>query len=542
MNTNKFIILVATSFFFNILPSEIDRNTQLLKAAQAGDLSLVSEALSHGADINIKDKNNYTALYYAAEYGYLELAKLLIDNKSSLTEEIFEFCTPIYWAKLHGNDDIAKLLLDNGAKYDLNILLFLASSKDLPYSLKILEGALKNEFDINLHLGENGITLLQNACFTKNIKAVNLLISLNANVNATADDGGTALHFLLNSDSDYNNKISTEIFHLLINRGADINVLYENINLAFYALICSKFDIFEYLEKNNINANVNVNELFIEAASAGNIKLLEYCFKHFNMNVDEPKDENNSNALHWAAKNGRFKIVEFLINNKADIHLKNNFGNTPLHCAATSNCGETILLLKSLGANLEEENNSGETPTCLLGPYSEPIIAFISVGALFCHPKVQKVIENIRNKLGLNGPINRCLSTAILTDNIKYFKHLIDSNKVNKDDFNRIAIDFIPLHLAIYSKKLEFVQKLLDHNRWISVTNAISCLNFSLRHDLSDSAKLIDAYLLPVRQNLIKLLQGKNPDEQPIACFFKKIPNRVMLYLTEFICGARPKR
>jgi len=42
----------------------------------------------------------------------------------------------------------------------------------------------------------------------------------------------------------------------------------------------------------------------------------------------------NDTPLHLAAENGHFSVVEYLINQKADIIVKGDFDRTPLHHAA----------------------------------------------------------------------------------------------------------------------------------------------------------------------------------------------------------------
>ena len=52
-----------------------------------------------------------------------------------------------------------------------------------------------------------------------------------------------------------------------------------------------------------------------------------------NQNLINQQDSLGYSPLHLAAKFGRFEIAQFLIDMGADIDIKNNFGNTPLHIA-----------------------------------------------------------------------------------------------------------------------------------------------------------------------------------------------------------------
>jgi ankyrin repeat protein len=57
--------------------------------------------------------------------------------------------------------------------------------------------------------------------------------------------------------------------------------------------------------------------------------------------------------------------VKLLIEQGANINLKNSFGATPLCLAALRNSSDIVELLLKAGASATSENNSGETPfTC----------------------------------------------------------------------------------------------------------------------------------------------------------------------------------
>lgn len=63
-------------------------------------------------------------------------------------------------------------------------------------------------------------------------------------------------------------------------------------------------------------------------------------------------DEDGNTALHVAAALNDADLVAFLIINKADIELKNNEGQTPLHVAVQNDAREAAKALVSFGANV----------------------------------------------------------------------------------------------------------------------------------------------------------------------------------------------
>lgn len=88
----------------------------LIMAAQLGDAKLVSELLGKGADINARDKWNWTALFEAAEQGHGETAALLLEAGSEIDTVEFEYdWTPLLAAADRGHGDIVRMLVEKGA-------------------------------------------------------------------------------------------------------------------------------------------------------------------------------------------------------------------------------------------------------------------------------------------------------------------------------------------------------------------------------------------------------------------------------------------
>ncbi len=107
-----------------------DGRTALISAAARGDLEVVKVLLERGADVNVKDKQEYTALFHAIEAMYEDVATVLLDQPN----------------------------LDPSAR------------------------------------GKNGVTALMSYAWRDNKEAVRKLLDRGADVNAQDNDGDTALH------------------------------------------------------------------------------------------------------------------------------------------------------------------------------------------------------------------------------------------------------------------------------------------------------------------------------------------------------------
>ncbi len=71
------------------------------------------------------------------------------------------------------------------------------------------------------------------------------------------------------------------------------------------------------------------------------------------------QDKCGDTLLHKIAEAGNAKIMELLLNKGADVHLKGEINDTPLHRAATPEC---VKLLINRGANIHARTRGGYTP------------------------------------------------------------------------------------------------------------------------------------------------------------------------------------
>ncbi|MGB5866818.1 MAG: ankyrin repeat domain-containing protein [Arcobacteraceae bacterium] len=63
--------------------------TLLMYCAQFGDLTLISLVLSYGAKVNIKDLSGFTALDYAIQKNNLDAVRLLVENGADISDESY---------------------------------------------------------------------------------------------------------------------------------------------------------------------------------------------------------------------------------------------------------------------------------------------------------------------------------------------------------------------------------------------------------------------------------------------------------------------
>ena len=121
----------------------------LCDAVLFNDIDTFQRLINEGVDINEKDYNNLTALWYAVQCVRYEMAKILIEHGADLEVKDKYGNTPlftaVYWYKKDPGGRLIKLLVDAGADVNAenshgNSPLDLARmAGDFPY-LDMLEG------------------------------------------------------------------------------------------------------------------------------------------------------------------------------------------------------------------------------------------------------------------------------------------------------------------------------------------------------------------------------------------------------------------
>lgn len=91
-------------------------NSALFRAAIDGHAATVKLLLDKGANINARDKHDYTALIFAASKGHAEVVKILLERGADLKAKNDVGLTALAAAKLFGQTEVIELLTKAGAK------------------------------------------------------------------------------------------------------------------------------------------------------------------------------------------------------------------------------------------------------------------------------------------------------------------------------------------------------------------------------------------------------------------------------------------
>jgi serine/threonine-protein phosphatase 6 regulatory ankyrin repeat subunit B len=239
----------------------------LMTASGVGNTDIIRTIIDHGADINARDNDGDTALFYAltkqqtaamellitrganvntkgqSGNNLLHIAVVMNDYKSALlllragaevdlANDKGE--TPLMQAVAVGIDDLARLFIEYGADIDAkdddgDSVLFYAASQGQAKTVKMLieHGAKVNSVN---NAGGAALMTAANRYFRD---VVELLLEHGADARICDNEGHGAMYFTAHSSCSL--VPDAEIVMLLLRNGADVNDLYDSgCALAFW--------------------------------------------------------------------------------------------------------------------------------------------------------------------------------------------------------------------------------------------------------------------------------------------------------------------
>ena len=349
------------------------------EAVKLDDANLVRKLLEAGADPDSPNLDNQTALMLASYIGNLVIAEMLIEAGANVNAiETFRGQTVLMWASAENHPDIAELLIDNGADVSVK-----AVYDDWP---RQMTSEPRAQFRPT-----GGLTALLYATRANCYRCAVAIVEAGADINQPNPDGVTPL---LNA---IDNK-SYDIAMYLIDRGAKVDVwdmtgrtpLYLAVDMnSFVPRSFGSFgDVFNPLastERNTtamdivkrlIDMGVDVNHQLtrMRPNGPGRGRFADYDMR------------GGAHALMVAVFTHDYEMIEVLLENGAEVDLRNVFRITPLMYAAgmsgngrgpTGSNGEdiqdraikTINMLLDAGADVNAQVNDSHTFTAKLDTY-----------------------------------------------------------------------------------------------------------------------------------------------------------------------------
>ena len=172
-------------------------------------------------------------------------------------------------------------------------------------------------------------------------------------------DNCSALHYAVCQTSSQK---ATDVVQVLIDAGADINILYDGYSLLHYACEHGALEIVKILVRAGPGVRVNgAKQMFLHAAAEdGYIEIVRYLVSLPDVDVNQETVESCT-ALHRAVMHVEPDVVQVLIDAGADIDTKNNDGRSPLLSACAEGTFDTVKMLVRAGAEVRATDDEGVT-------------------------------------------------------------------------------------------------------------------------------------------------------------------------------------
>ncbi|XP_070570393.1 inversin-like [Ptychodera flava] len=379
-------------------PKLIDGNDQfgrtpLMFAVLADRLDCAEILLKAGAKVDAKDSGGRTSLHWTAHKGHFKCLKLLISKGANCKEKDNEGQTALHLSTRHKNTKCLALLM------------------------KQLELGEVDEQDNAKR------TALHWSASYGNDEAVRMLIKQDSNIGIPDNEGKTPLHWAATAGKD-SSAVNT-VRLLLESAPSVINWQDYEGRTALHLAVADG------------------NEPIVDALTSldkCNVTALDNMFR---------------TPLHWAAVLGHTKIVQLLLNSKADYASTDSNGATPMHYAAQNNFAETVDAFLSRDNVTDEPDLEGRTALMwAAGKGADDVIRTI----LKRYPDI-----NATDKTG-----GTALHAAALSGHAKSVEILMEHNaQVNAEDMMKHT----PLFRACEMGHLEVVKTLMKGGAKVNIVD-----------------------------------------------------------------------
>ena len=396
-----------------------DNQTPLHYAAKNGNYGIAKYLLKNGADINAgfePDDWYWSPIHEAAAHGSTSVIELFVQNDAQIcccygsTEEMLlsaifakekesksEGKTPFYIALSRGNSEAAQIIYKLTPKGDKTkyhntkhisgaivgglcdyITFLIDKSANLPTDIYIPSEAVKDSNLEAIKLAGKHFSLQFRIPELYEIRSPQLISCVLDNcmdIDKKDSQGDSYLHHVVAR----NNSAFVE---LLLNRGADVNVINNNGLTPLYCV--QTYAVAKLLLEHNANMEVKKHNgatpLFY-LAEKGLYEVVELLVQQ-GANTKNISNTGNT-ILHNAVLGGKKVLVQLLCQKGNHSSAPNKIGRTPLHFASRKGFLGITQTLLSWGANIEAFDYNGATPLHTAASYDNLSVVkyLIAMGA-----------------------------------------------------------------------------------------------------------------------------------------------------------------
>ena len=423
-------------------------------------VSIVKSLLNAGAEVNVCSSLEETALYRASKSGHENVVRLLLEAGAE-TSGSTSHC-PLYAACEQGHTQIVDLLLHHGAdpntpstssrRYNYNAIEFLVLGIPVPApsseSLPICCAVEKGHTDI-----------------------VNLLLKGGADVNKQNQSGKsalvTSLEMMISRRSEtpqVSNPLQEKDLKMLksmLSAGGDVNMLSGSSgrNALHIASSFGMCDVVMEMIQHGAHCNHPTSggkSANIDVADTDGNTALHHAVQHY--------DPSAAWSRYSVSGVPSKSVVDILLQNKADVNIVNDSGETPLYAAASREFLDVVTkMLRVYGGNpnIGSPDKSPLVAACL-DRNEKLVFTLLSYGA----------DPNLASKAcDSNSKVIHPLFVAVKNSDIDIVTSLLkagaDVNAVNREGESALLVAAQKLNSSYHSnllrKKISVVRLLLEH-------------------------------------------------------------------------------
>ncbi len=390
LRANPGVIVLALPLLAFARLACADANTDLLDAAEHGDVQRLEAALAGGASVDASDEHGITALMYASASGKPEAAQRLLDAHARVDTRMGRNrVTALRIAVATGSSQIARQLLSAGAdrnETDANgsRLLFAAAGNG---KVELLQLFLTPGEPVDYKRPAGGYTALDAALESRHWAAAQYLLEHGATLAASVTGRDQVLRKLLELEPVVKpgsmslvqavELPAPGLFRAVLAQGARTDYVDADGNTllmlaakrhhvtALAALLAAGLDVNARNAAGDTALTIAAGKSEYELMVVGIGLALSQDQKAVRRLIFRPAQKSSESA----ATARRLQAARLLLAAKADPNAADLTGDTPLLKATLSGDEELVTMLIGAGARVDARNEDGSAPLLLASQY-----------------------------------------------------------------------------------------------------------------------------------------------------------------------------